>query len=417
MIEAHDAALARQEFARGWRIVVAGCLGVALGAMPIPYAMLSHLTIPLQTEFGWARGEMHFAITIYAVMLTLMAPVYGYLLDTIGARKVAIGALIFFSLTFTAIAATTSNIIVFYALWGLCGILGSASTPISWSRGIAGWFFYGRGLALGIILAGSGITIFFLNIFMPTLIANHGWRTAMVVMGLSPLVIALPVVVAFFHDPEAKPDMPQETRVAEATAPRPTLRATLRDFRFWLILAAVMLIGLAQAGFYVNAIPLMVDKGFSTVVAGGVISSMGVSIIIGRVFTGYFLDRYWAPLVAFPVITMPVIGCVVCMSATVSLPMAILSAWMFGIAAGAESSIIAYLTARYFGLASYGKIYALLFAGYSIASALSSPVYGMSYDIFGSYNAILSVSPILSLAAAVLLLRLGPYPAAAGPRR
>jgi cyanate permease len=94
----------------------------------------------------------------------------------------------------------------------------------------------------------------------------------------------------------------------------------------------------------------------------------------------------------------------------VTLPLAYVSALVVGLAAGAETDLIAYLAARYFGMKHYGRIYGFLYLPFGIASAISPAVYGWSRDATGDYDAMLHVATGLFVLGAVLLLFLGRYP-------
>ena len=81
-----------------------------------------------------------------------------------------------------------------------------------------------------------------------------------------------------------------------------------------------------------------------------------------------------------------------------------------GFAAGAESDVIAYLAARYFGMRAYGCIYGFLYAPYGIFSSISPVLYGYIRDTTGSYDQMLIAAMALSATGGALLLALGRYP-------
>jgi MFS family permease len=93
-----------------------------------------------------------------------------------------------------------------------------------------------------------------------------------------------------------------------------------------------------------------------------------------------------------------------------STGLALTAAFLLGFAAGAESDIIAFLAARYFGMASYGRIYGMLYLPFGVGSAISPIVYGMVRDRTGSYDPMLLAAMILFAVGGALLLLLGRYP-------
>ena len=72
--------------------------------------------------------------------------------------------------------------------------------------------------------------------------------------------------------------------------------------------------------------------------------------------------------------------------------------------------MIAFLAAKYFGLAHYSKIYSFLYAMFAIGAATAPSVFGLVFDHSGSYLPILSISIGFFLIGAMLLLFLGKYP-------
>jgi hypothetical protein len=76
---------------------------------------------------------------------------------------------------------------------------------------------------------------------------------------------------------------------------------------------------------------------------------------------------------------------------------------------GAEVDFIAYLIGRYFGLRFFGEIYSYAWAAFVLAGALGAYLLGAGYDARGSYAVPLAGFFIATLAALLLLSRLGPH--------
>jgi predicted MFS family arabinose efflux permease len=130
--------------------------------------------------------------------------------------------------------------------------------------------------------------------------------------------------------------------------------------------------------------------------------------VIGRVASGYLLDRLFAPRVAMSIFGAVSFGIVLLRVAT-GTPLVFLAVFLIGLGMGAEVDIIAYLTSRYFGLRAFGEIYGYAFASYSLAGALGPWLMGLGFDRSGSYDSILVGFLLATLLAAVLMTRLGPY--------
>jgi MFS transporter, OFA family, oxalate/formate antiporter len=137
---------------------------------------------------------------------------------------------------------------------------------------------------------------------------------------------------------------------------------------------------------------------------------VGMGILIGRVGVGFLLDRFWGPIVAFPVLCLPAIACYLLMGTNTDLQLITFAAFLLGFAAGAESDVIAFFAARYFGMAHFGRIYGMLYLPFGLFSAISPVLYGIVRDQTGSYDQMLIVASVLFVVGGALLLLLGKYP-------
>jgi OFA family oxalate/formate antiporter-like MFS transporter len=287
-----------EEFRRGWRVLVASSLGIAFGASPLPFHTIGPLTVPLSQQFGWGRGNVQLALFLYNLAVVIVVPLVGGLADRIGSRKMALPALAAFGAMFASISLTPASLPAFYLLWFMTGALGAFSTPVSWSRGVNSWFVLSRGLALAIALTGTGIAAIFLPSLTTWLISQVGWRLTFVALALLPLGVALPVAIAWFREKETPGKVSRAGSRAAATDGA-ALAVAVRDYRFWCLAASSVLVAVGMAGAISNFVPLLVDRGFERPAAASIAGAIGFSIIVGRIGTGFLVDRLWAPGVAF----------------------------------------------------------------------------------------------------------------------
>ena len=75
-----------------------------------------------------------------------------------------------------------------------------------------------------------------------------------------------------------------------------------------------------------------------------------------------------------------------------------------------ELDILAFVTARYFGLRDFARIYARLYVFLAAPAGLAPLLFGHLFDVTGSYRLPFLISAALLAAAAVGLLTLGRYP-------
>lgn len=398
----------RSEFAMGWKVLLAGLIGVACGASPLPFNTIGFVLAPLKEEFGWSFAQTSASVTIYGVVAALLAPYFGSLADRHGVRKVALLSTLAFGLAFAALGAAPASIFAFYLLWFLVGLVGIGSTPVTWSRAVNLWFFKNRGLALGIMLVGTSISAMIVPKVAVWAIGQWGWRGMYPTVALFPLLIALPVAYFWFREPRSE-ETPVELTGGSGLL-GVSLAEAMRDRRFWTIFLSIASVALAYGGAHIHMPEIIKQHGMGASDGASIMGMIGLALMSGRVITGWLLDRIWAPLVCMPILLIPALACYWLMGVSTDVQTIYIAAFMLGFAAGAESDLIAYLASRYFGMAHYGKIYGMLYMPFGIASAISPVLYGRVRDLTGNYDQMLFAAMFLFAAGAILLLTLGRYP-------
>jgi MFS family permease len=135
-------------FFYGWFIVALSFLAnlTAAGIRSAP-SVLIH---PLEAEFGWSRTEIATAASLNLLLLGFFAPVGGFLIDRIGARRVILGCLttIAAGLVATVFIQQLWQLIV---LWGIVLGMATGVTPALGASIASRWFVHRRGLAIGIM--------------------------------------------------------------------------------------------------------------------------------------------------------------------------------------------------------------------------------------------------------------------------
>ena len=153
---------------------------------------------------------------------------------------------------------------------------------------------------------------------------------------------------------------------------------------------------------------MLTDRGLTLQMATLGSSLMGAGLLIGRVGTGYLLDRFFAPYLVAVLFGGAAVGIGLLWTGAATA-IALAGALLVGLGMGAEVDIIAYLISRYFGLRSFGEIYGSAFGAFLLAGALGPLLMGAGFDLTDSYGAPLAALLTSTLVATVLMTRLGPH--------
>jgi MFS family permease len=398
------------EFKDGWRVVFASLVGIGLGLSPVPFYTIGMFAPELAKRYHWQFAQIMGGLTVTTLTVLIAAPAAGFLADRIGVRKVVLGSIVLFGLSFAAFAATEGSLPLFYVTWAVLAAGGAGTLPITWTRAVNNWFDIRKGLALGLSLLGTGLFGFLIKPICAWLIAHAGWRTAYLVIGAMPLSIALPIALLFFHDvgPGRGPTARRLAAGAKAAAGLGFGEA-LHEWRFWVLAVAFIPISFAVGGPIPNMENILGLHGFAKATTAGLVAFIGLSVVAGRILGGWLMDRLWAPGVAFVLLSLPAIACWLLAQSSLSYREALLCICLIGFAAGVEYDLMAFLVARYFGMRSYATIYGALYGCFALGAGIGPLLFGADFDRSGSYGRSLIASAIMLVASAGLLLTLGSY--------
>lgn len=397
---------ARDEFRRGWKIILVAAVGLGFGLSALPIYSIGVLTKPLTAAFHISRGDVQSIYTCMTIGNLLASPFLGVMIDRHGVRRITLISVILMSIGMAAMGLSQS-LWQLYAIGFVMSVLGVGTAPVTWTRVIVDWFSVKRGFALGLALAGTGVVAIFLPLYTTWLVTDFGWRSAFVGLGALPLIFALPLSYYLLHD-RTGGTAALATKAA-VTSGDVEFGEAIKGYRFWVMSVAVFLVGACVAGLVSALVPILTDRGITPGVAARVASVIGIMVIVGRAGAGYLLDRLWAPGVAVVLLSAPIIGCFVLASGASGIPAMVLAAATIGLAVGAEFSVLAFMVGKYFGQRRYGIIYACLYAVFKLSAGVGTPMFGYSFDITRSYNLILYFSAGALLVGSTLLLTLGPY--------
>ncbi len=394
-----------KEFRLGWKIVLCSLVGISLGLSPMPIYTIGVFAPELVKEFGWSIGEIMGGITVTTLTLLAAGPLAGWLSGKFGARRVVLISQILFGLSFMALAFSNGSLLIFYLTFAVMTLAGAGTLPITFTHAINHWFDQRRGLALGIAMMGTGLFGILCKPLLAWMIPEFGWRGAFVGLGLLPVVIALPVSFFLFHDhktdedADAKPVLPGGLTFAQA----------LRDWRFWLLIAAVLPVSLALSGPVPNMENMLATAGLNAGTIVALTPLIGLSALLGRIIGGWLIDHFWAPVIGFCILSLPAISCFILASGALSPMVAGIAIFLIGFALGIEYDLMAYFVARYFGMKAYGSIYALLYVFFAVGAGFGPLILGADFDMHGSYHLSLTVGAVVLIMGAASLLFLGKY--------
>ncbi len=174
----------KAEITAGWSLLLTATIACGTGVSSLIYYSFGLFVTPLQQAFNWSRGEVSTTLFYGSVGLVLAAPVLGWLIDRLGARRVALVAVPCFVVMLLLVSRFDGPRASFYALFFALNVAGIGTSSILYTRAVAGSFHAARGMALGITLAGPGTAAILLPLLMQSVIADYGWRAGFITLAL-----------------------------------------------------------------------------------------------------------------------------------------------------------------------------------------------------------------------------------------
>ena len=386
-------------------IVLASLFGLAVSFAPI-FNMGVFLK-PLVQEFGWTRTQVAGAGAMATLGIAAASPFVGRAIDLFGPRRLILSSSAAFALAVAAFSSLPHSYPAFLALAALVGVAGAGTTPLAYLALVARWFDRRLGLALGVTMVGVGLGIAVSPLVGQYLLSEFGLRNAFLGMAaIAALAIPNALFVLRDHPPAAQAP-PAEVDVAPVTA-----REVLRTPVFWLLAVSVFLMTVVVAGCGAHMIALITDRGYTPAAAAGIASALGAALLVGRLATGYLLDRM--PVGRLGGLTFLLgLGGVLLLASGAGGAAPVVAVALIGFAQGAEGDIMAYAVRRCFGLGAYGMTYGWLFAAFNLGAFSGPLVMGFAFDSSGGYGGALLLLAGFAAIATVLVTRVRPPGSAA----
>jgi MFS family permease len=401
-------------FYYGWFIVALSFLAnlTAAGIRSAP-SVLIH---PFEAEFGWSRTAIASSASLNLLLLGLFAPIGGWLIDRIGARRVILGCLS------TVVAGLIGTVFVrelwqLIILWGVVLGIATGVTPPLGASIASRWFVDRRGLAIGIMTnANAAGQVVYLPLLMAIIIWS-GWRSALWAMAAASAVL-LPAIWFWMRDKPAdvglepytaaRPSDPAKRAIYARGDMRPmsisSISQVFKTSTFWILSGCFFICGVTANGLIgTHLIPHAIERGIPQMTAAMAVGIMGGASFVGTTFSGWMVDRVDPRKVLAVVYALR--GSSLFILPYVSEPPGLfLFAVLYGLDWYASGPATTTIIARVFGPERVGRIFGLVFVFHQLGGAGAAIGGGWARVHFGDYQYAFLAGGCLGLLAACLAL-------------
>ncbi len=309
----------------------------------------------------------------------------GTLIDRVGARSVILSGIALIGLPLALMGRMTH--FWQYELLCIMEVVGyTLAGPIANQVLIAQWFRVRRGQAMGYAYLGLGLGGVVSPPLASYLIRSFGWRTAQKISGTVILAVLFPVGIWITRWTPSEmgllPDGVTVTPLEQVDAglgASSGISAAIRTANFWLILAGATLI-LSSINAVIQHFILFMEVRLFDPNSFSFSLSYYIASLGGRVLVGYIQDRFRKKNTM--ALFYLVLGASIPLLYLAHQPVAAFAfAITFGFSMGADYMLIPLVTADCFGLASLGKLLALMIMGYTIGQWIAPWMAGKIFNL------------------------------------
>ncbi|MDO5512008.1 MFS transporter [Corynebacterium sp.] len=378
-------------------VLVATGAFLVMVANAIPLSILSIFTPFITRDLGFDTGSFQIYYSLLAVATALAMPLSGRLMTPLGARRILlVGGVIS---TVGLIGLSLSRVLWhFYLSGALLGFgvgLGCMFVPVVL---VNTWFVARRGLAMGVVLAGTGVGGAVMSLLIPLVIgAGAGWRTGFLVLAaIMGMFTIAPTFLLIRNQPSDVGLLPYgglaPQRETPTSEPGMTFGQAMRSPWFHLFYLMIVLLGIIIA--VVQSLSVHLDLIGLPAAIGPLMMIITLGLVFWKIILGVLVDVLglrWAMLITLGL----------CAAAFLAMPgttsMWILVLCMIGISAGtANGTVIPPLAgAVAFGARDYPAIWGVGATAFSVGTAAGTPLWGWAQDLTGDFTLAFRLLPLL----------------------
>ena len=400
-------------FFYGWVVVVA-CVLLQLHFV-WPADTIGVFLSDLQAEFGWSRTAIS-TITLFSGIGYVTSNLLGgWLTDKYGPRVPMVLCAVIASVA-VYLTSRVSNLGQFYTLYVISGTTGFIM-PIGRSI-VQRWFTKRRrGLALGLVMAGSSTGGLMYPLLVNWVTTAHGWQSGYITIAI---VLGSSVSIAAFlmvSHPDKMCLRPYGVESAAAAAsgqtpggrPAPddepvwTVKEALRTRAYILLLAYSLMTVIPYIMVSVHIIPFATEIGISKATATAALGTRNFLGIFGSIVIGSQAERLgWKRGLAI----LTALGAVWMVLLMMTRNAAMLWSFviLFGIFGMGRGPLVAGLMGTYYGTKSLTMLIALSGMTAIIGGASGPVMAGFIWDRTGSYFVAFLIGAILWIVAALAVV-------------
>ncbi|BBD58933.1 major facilitator superfamily MFS_1 [Nostoc sp. HK-01] len=365
---------------------------------------------PLEKLLNINATESLLPFTVLLIMFAILMPITGFYINRFGSRMItAVGGVIMgLGYILSSLDGNLQLLTFTYGAIAGAGVGIVYGVPLAV---IAKWFPDKKGLAVGLTVIGFGLSPLITAPLAKSLIDSYGVRQTFVILGITFTLIILAIATVLKTPPPDWKPAGWNPNVAVSGSTSLTNSETILQtpafYGLWLCYTIGTFSGLAAIGISSPLAQEIIKLDATT--AASTVSLFAVFNALGRLFFGWFTDRFSPKLAAIVSFTLVLIASLMMLKAGQGTVATYLVAFaLFYFSFGGWLAIAPTTTLILFSAADYAKNYGLVFTAYGAGALGGTLLAGRIRDIFGSYTVFFyptTALAILGIVLAVFMLK------------
>ena len=364
-------------------------------AMALTTTALSFFVVPVCEELGLGRGSFAVCYSLMTASGAAAIPVLGRLIQSRGVGRMVAVSAVWVCLGFL-LFSVSGGLWMLYAAGAWIGVFGTACVSLCASVIVQQSYTGSRASGiLGVVMSGSGVGGMLVSLMMPVLLRELGWRWGYRCLAVCWLVLGLSALVLLGRESSGRGAEQQQTNSDGMTRAQ-----ALRSPRLYLLIAVSFLLS-AACGIQQQLPSLLGGYGFAAERVGIMMSFFTAALALGKIGQGLFYGRIGAVRGGVCIVGLFAASFIILFFPGMVWPgLAALAVGM-----GTVTTLLPLITRLTFGNREYAAIWGIVYSAANVGTLIAAPLFGLSYDLSGSYRVSMAAASAL-LAGSVVLMHL-----------
>lgn len=387
---------------------------VALGFLALAFSYSARavlgLAMPIwESDLNWSRGYVSNVAAIALVVMAIVAPISGYLLDRKGLRFTLLLGMFAVCLSCILISFSESKWILILSFGLIGGIgFGIVATHII-AAAVARVYPDNVGLASGIATSGSTAGQFLIVPLVAILLASFSWRWGFIGIAIGTALL-IPLIWIIPEDRDLENAASESTRTGPSDWKK-DLHGVLINPIFHLLFWSYLICGYTTSGVIeTHLLPYASFCGFAPVPSATAYGLLSAVNLLGMIGVGWLTDRMNRPLLLGCIYVIRGFTFWLLLNVGTSYENLLLFAILFGVVDYSTVPVTTSLVASHLGLRVVGFVMGLLTAGHQIGAAIGASLGGYFFVVNKTYDLIWISSAVLAVIAGILVFLLKDKP-------